>query len=75
MTNHQYRQTKDIVEVSNSLANLPRGIIQARSDLELKPLWSTKYSRSKVNVQSSHNLLALPVGIKQKRNVDAIVQK
>lgn len=32
----------------NSLSNLPRGIIQARSDLELKPLWPTSSSKSKV---------------------------
>ncbi|KAI7982828.1 hypothetical protein LOK49_LG15G00024 [Camellia lanceoleosa] len=54
---------------------LPCGIIQAGSDLELKPLWSTSSSREKVDVSSSHNLLAIPVGIKQKSNVDVIVQK
>ncbi|XP_057462576.1 uncharacterized protein LOC130752752 isoform X2 [Actinidia eriantha] len=87
ITNYQHLQTeideklnpfyasKDIAVASNSLGNLPRGIIQARSDLELKPLWSTSSSRSKVNVSSSHNLLAIPAGIKQKSNVDAIVQK
>lgn len=60
---------------SNSLDSLPRGMIQSTSDLELKPLWSTSNSRSKVNLSISHNLLAIPVGIKQKRNVDAMVQK
>ncbi|KAL7183795.1 hypothetical protein ACSBR2_026049 [Camellia fascicularis] len=77
-TNYQYRQTeidkrlnlfytsKDIGVAYNSLASLPRGIIQASSDLELKPLWSTSSSREKVDVSSSHNLLAIPVGIKQK---------
>ncbi|KAI8000701.1 hypothetical protein LOK49_LG09G00622 [Camellia lanceoleosa] len=86
-TNYQYRQTeiderlnpfytsKDIGVAYNSLASLPRGIIQAGSDLELKPLWSTSSSREKVDVSSSHNLLAIPVGIKQKSNVDVIVQK
>ncbi|XP_057471975.1 uncharacterized protein LOC130760615 isoform X1 [Actinidia eriantha] len=86
-TYYQYLQTeideklnpfyasKDIAVASNSLGNLPRGIIQARSDLELKPLWSTSSSSSKVNVSSSHNLLAIPAGIKQKSNVDAIVRK
>lgn len=33
-----------------SLNSLPRGIIQARSDLELKPLWSTTSSKSKAKV-------------------------
>uniref|UniRef100_A0A5B6Z8Q5 Lysine ketoglutarate reductase trans-splicing related 1 n=2 Tax=Davidia involucrata TaxID=16924 RepID=A0A5B6Z8Q5_DAVIN len=86
-TNYQYQQAqmesklhpfyslKDSGVASTSLDSLPRGIIQARSDLELKPLWSTSSSRSKVNVSSPHNLLAIPVGIKQKSNVDAIVQK
>ncbi|PSS24672.1 Phosphate import ATP-binding protein like [Actinidia chinensis var. chinensis] len=85
--NYQYWQTeiderldpfytaKGFGVASNSLKGLPRGIIQARSDLELKPLWSTSSSRSKVNISSSHNLLAIPVGIKQKSNVDAMVQK
>ncbi|KAG5561513.1 hypothetical protein RHGRI_004528 [Rhododendron griersonianum] len=86
-TNYQYRETemdeklnpfytsKDIAAAVNSLSNLPRGIIQARSDLELKPLWPTSSSRSKVNKSSSHNLLAIPVGINQKRNVDTIARK
>ncbi|XP_058196716.1 uncharacterized protein LOC131312769 isoform X3 [Rhododendron vialii] len=86
-TNYQFLQTK-IEEKSNpfftpvgigvsfnSLDGLPRGIIQATSDLELKPLWSKNDSKSKVNVPKSRNLLAIPVGIKQKTNVDAIVQK
>ncbi|XP_052184091.1 uncharacterized protein LOC127796069 [Diospyros lotus] len=87
-TNYQYRQTeideifepfrpfKGIGVASSSLDSLPRGIIQARSDLELKPLWSTSSSRSKrVYASTSHNLLAMPVGIKQKNNVNATVQK
>lgn len=84
-TNYQYQQTEmetkfqpfGTVEglASMTLVNLPRGIIQARSDLELRPLWSTSSSRSKVDDSSEHNLLAIPVGIKQKYNVDAIVEK
>ncbi|VFQ81668.1 unnamed protein product [Cuscuta campestris] len=57
------------------LSSLPRGIVEARSDLELKPLWSTSISKSKENASGSHNLLAMPVGIKQKDNVDEVVQK
>ncbi|KAI3832957.1 hypothetical protein MKW98_025841 [Papaver atlanticum] len=53
---------------------LPHGIVQARSDLELRPLWFTS-SASKIEVSSHRNLLAIPVGIKQKENVNAIVQK
>ncbi|KAL0353104.1 UNVERIFIED_CONTAM: hypothetical protein Sangu_0891700 [Sesamum angustifolium] len=60
---------------SKSLDSLPRGIIEARSDLELKPLWTTSSSKSMVSVRSSNNLLAMPVGIEQKQNVDTIVQK
>ncbi|KAA8515317.1 hypothetical protein F0562_018453 [Nyssa sinensis] len=86
-TNYQYQQTqmesklhpfsslKDAGLASTSLDSLPRGIIQGRSDLELKPLWSTSSSMSKVNNSSPRNLLAIPVGIKQKNNVDTIVQK
>ncbi|XP_058196721.1 uncharacterized protein LOC131312769 isoform X7 [Rhododendron vialii] len=74
-TNYQFLQTKGIGVSFNSLDGLPRGIIQATSDLELKPLWSKNDSKSKVNVPKSRNLLAIPVGIKQKTNVDAIVQK
>ncbi|KAK1325163.1 hypothetical protein QJS10_CPA01g02334 [Acorus calamus] len=55
--------------------NLPQGIVHAESDMELKPLWLTKNSMSKDNGRSHQNLLAIPAGIKQKRNVDAIVRK
>ncbi|KAK2969861.1 hypothetical protein RJ640_030170 [Escallonia rubra] len=34
-----------------------------------------QYQQTEVNISSPHNLLAIPVGIKQKSNVDAIVQK
>ncbi|KAJ6367660.1 hypothetical protein OIU78_000259 [Salix suchowensis] len=60
---------------SGLLGGLPRGIIQASSDLELKPLWSTSSSRSKVEPSTRGYLLAIPVGIKQKDGVDHIVQK
>ncbi|XP_004504995.1 uncharacterized protein [Cicer arietinum] len=60
---------------SGKLKGLPRGIIDATSDFELRPLWSPSNLRSKVNVYSDRSLLAVPVGIKQKHNVDAMVQK
>ncbi|GLT77903.1 hypothetical protein SLA2020_494580 [Shorea laevis] len=86
-TNYQYHETqiearfspfervKDIQVSSSKLKNLPHGIIQAHSDLELKPLWSTSSSRLKVNVSSNCYLLAMPVGIKQKEHVNVVVQK
>ncbi|EXB51801.1 hypothetical protein L484_006374 [Morus notabilis] len=84
-TNYQHRQTEmetkihpfgtEFLLASRELNGLPRGIIHTKSDLELRPLWSTSSSRSKVNVYSHRNLLAIPVGIEQKDNVDAIVQK
>ncbi|KAL7606427.1 hypothetical protein Lser_V15G16510 [Lactuca serriola] len=86
-TNYQYLETeldsklyrfytsKETVSASTSLKGLPRGIIEAKSDLELKPLWSTSSSKSEVNISTTHNLLAIPVGLKQKRNVNTIVQK
>ncbi|XP_047311398.1 uncharacterized protein LOC124914829 isoform X2 [Impatiens glandulifera] len=86
-TNYQYQQAeiesrlypfysfKDFGVDSKRLNGLPRGIIQARSDLELKPLWSPRSSREKVDESRSHNLLAMPVGVKQKRNVNIVAQK
>ncbi|KAK7319627.1 hypothetical protein RJT34_04350 [Clitoria ternatea] len=62
-------------ETSGKLKGLPRGIIQTTSDFQLRPLWSSSGSKSKVSVYSNCSLLALPVGIKQKRNVDSMVQK
>ncbi|KAF3451542.1 hypothetical protein FNV43_RR07637 [Rhamnella rubrinervis] len=87
MTSYQYKHTemetkmqpfgavKEFLGASRSLDALPRGIVQARSDLELRPLWSTSSSRSKENNITHRNLLAVPVGIGQKHNVDAIVEK
>ncbi|KAE9597139.1 hypothetical protein Lalb_Chr16g0383451 [Lupinus albus] len=60
---------------SGKLKGLPRGIIHDTSDFELRPLWLPSSSRSKVTVYSDRNLLAVPVGITQKDNVDAMVQK
>ncbi|KAF9683527.1 hypothetical protein SADUNF_Sadunf04G0023000 [Salix dunnii] len=99
---YPFKTLKDSSLSSGLLGGLPHGIIQASSDLELKPLWSTSSSRSKVGFLSSgivpsilgsracltyHGnqmqvepstrgcLLAIPVGIKQKDDVDHIVQK
>ena len=36
--------------MSEKLKGLPYGIIQPRSDLELKPLWSSNTLRSKVGL-------------------------
>ncbi|CAN1284271.1 hypothetical protein LINPERPRIM_LOCUS18569 [Linum perenne] len=88
-THYQYQQTemegklhpfdtiKESAFASGLLNNLPRGIVTAHSDMELKPLWSTSNSRSKTSVAaSSHRyLLAMAVGITQKRNVDIVVRK
>ncbi|CAN1165989.1 hypothetical protein LINPERHAP2_LOCUS26479 [Linum perenne] len=62
---------------SELLNNLPRGIIQPHSDMELKPLWSSSSSRSKAedHPSSNHYLLAMSVGIMQKSHVDKVVQK
>ncbi|KAJ4842620.1 hypothetical protein Tsubulata_034104 [Turnera subulata] len=68
---HPFDSLKESALASGLLSSLPEGIIRASSDLEPKPLWS----RSKVRAPSHHNLLAMPVGIKQKNNVDALVQK
>ncbi|KAI8003028.1 Prolyl endopeptidase [Camellia lanceoleosa] len=47
---HSLKLLADTGVASTTLDSLPRGIIQARSDLELKPLWSKSSSKSKVNV-------------------------
>ncbi|TXG47323.1 hypothetical protein EZV62_026617 [Acer yangbiense] len=82
---YQYKQTEMEEEINpfdivkdlrySSINSLPHGIVQPRSDLELKPLWSTSGSRSKASVSTTNNLLAIAVGIKLKDNVDTIVQK
>ncbi|CAL5213415.1 unnamed protein product [Lathyrus oleraceus] len=69
------RDVEPDVAHSGTLKGLPRGIIHATSDLELRPLWSKSSLRSKVNVYSNRNLLAVPVGIRQKRNIDTMVKK
>ncbi|XP_010905352.1 uncharacterized protein [Elaeis guineensis] len=88
-TNFQYQQTEfearsrpfdsDLMTESymttSRIGYLPRGIVHSNSDMELKPLWVTKNSESKEPDQSHQNLLGIPVGIKQKKNVDAIVSK
>ncbi|GAU48872.1 hypothetical protein TSUD_86060, partial [Trifolium subterraneum] len=60
---------------AGKLKGLPRGIIHSTSDFELRPLWLRGYKRPKATVYSNRSLLAVPVGIKQKENVDAMVQK
>ncbi|EPS65991.1 hypothetical protein M569_08784, partial [Genlisea aurea] len=54
--------------------SLPRGIIEAKTDLELKPLWRTSHFKPR-KTQSSRYLLAMPVGIMQKQNVDLVVKR
>ncbi|KAH1102178.1 hypothetical protein GLYMA_13G185000v4 [Glycine max] len=68
-------EEKAYTETSGNLKGLPQGIIQATSDLELRRLWSPSNLRSKASVYSNRNLLAVAVGIKQKHNVDVMVQK
>ncbi|EPS57368.1 hypothetical protein M569_17450, partial [Genlisea aurea] len=54
--------------------SLPRGIIEETTNLELRPLWTTAKSTSKKHRRPRY-LLAMPVGIKQKQNVDSVVEK
>lgn len=53
--------------------SLPRGIVESTSEMELKSLW--KGSRFKESNENYTAILAIPVGIKQKHNVDKIVRK
>ncbi|XP_077250300.1 uncharacterized protein LOC143889822 [Tasmannia lanceolata] len=48
---------------------LPKGIISGTSNLELRPLWGSP------KIKESKSLLAMAVGIKQKKVVDQIVKK
>ncbi|KAF9588634.1 hypothetical protein IFM89_014096, partial [Coptis chinensis] len=72
---HPFDTVEETYEASEELKYLPHGIVQARSDLELRPLWLTSSLTLKVERQSHRNLLAISAGIKQKENVDTIVQK
>ncbi|XP_019176024.1 PREDICTED: uncharacterized protein LOC109171394 isoform X1 [Ipomoea nil] len=86
-TNFQYQRTETVSEYGPSYTlkrsgmaskrsnSLPRGISEPRSDLELKPLWALSALESKADRPGSLNLLAMPVGIKQKDNVNKIAQK
>ncbi|OAP18521.1 hypothetical protein AXX17_AT1G54390 [Arabidopsis thaliana] len=74
-TDYPFEMAKESEPVSEKLKGLPFGIMQPRSDLELKPLWSSSSLRSKSGELTNRNLLAMPVGLKQKDNVDAVVKK
>ncbi|KAG0500710.1 hypothetical protein HPP92_000782 [Vanilla planifolia] len=88
MTKFQYQQTEmenethhfasemeseESYKTTTRIGYLPHGIVQQNSDLELKPLWVS--GSSQIVEQNNRKLLAISVGIKQKRNVDTIVNK
>ncbi|XP_072958555.1 uncharacterized protein [Typha angustifolia] len=86
MTDDQYQQaeleetlhpfeTTDYVSTNSRIGYLPHGIVHSMSDLELKPLWLTKNTKMEENNSGHQNLLAIAVGIKQKKSVDAIIKK
>ena len=52
---------------SGKLKGLPRGIIHADSDLELRPLWSRSSSRSKVRIFASFFYLLVLLTISEDR--------
>ncbi|KAL3538484.1 hypothetical protein ACH5RR_001850 [Cinchona calisaya] len=52
---------------------LPEGIVSTTSNLEMRPLWGPIDEETKLKL--SVNLLAIPVGIKQKELVNQMVQK
>ncbi|KAG4196941.1 hypothetical protein ERO13_A06G209400v2 [Gossypium hirsutum] len=71
---YRFEMVKDYQQPSGKLRSLPRGIMQVRSDLEIRPLWMSSSSRQ-ASVNTNKNLLAMPVGIMQKENVDDVVEK
>lgn len=70
-----FEAVTDSYSTAIKVGYLPRGIVQPKSDMELKPLWVTKNSELKECESNHQNLIAIPVGIKQKMSVDAIVKK
>ncbi|KAF5182659.1 Lysine ketoglutarate reductase trans-splicing-related protein [Thalictrum thalictroides] len=74
-TLHSFEIVEEPYKAYEELKYLPRGIVQARSDLELRPLWLTSSLSLKPEHERHRNLLAISAGIKQKENVDVIVQK
>ncbi|KAM7252463.1 hypothetical protein ACFE04_024346 [Oxalis oulophora] len=52
---------------------LPRGIVAGTSDLELRSLWD--YRDENIIKKTSKSLLAMAVGIKQKQEVNIVVEK
>jgi hypothetical protein len=70
----EYRPLEDATSqkpLGKGAESLPKGIVAATSDLELRHLWQIPDRTAK----SPENLLAMAVGIKQKSTVDKIVQK
>ncbi|KAF3783458.1 hypothetical protein EJ110_NYTH20623 [Nymphaea thermarum] len=55
--------------------SLPKGIVSATSNLEMRRLWGTSKDQMKRREHSMKSLLAIAVGIRQKKNVDHIVKK
>ncbi|KAL6657787.1 hypothetical protein ACP70R_005567 [Stipagrostis hirtigluma subsp. patula] len=58
------------------IGNLPHGIVEQYSDMELKPLWLTRSAQSQQeSKQKGRCLIAIAAGINQKKSVDAIMKK
>ncbi|OMO92317.1 hypothetical protein COLO4_17686 [Corchorus olitorius] len=54
---------------------LPQGIVVKTSNLDMRPLWNENDDVKIGNLEPAANLLAIAVGIKQKKIVDQIVKK
>lgn len=61
------------VKWRSRLGGLPHGIMEPKSDLEMKPLWEDPMLKD--NSENYTALLAMAVGISQKQNVDTVVRK
>ncbi|KAK8942790.1 hypothetical protein KSP39_PZI009282 [Platanthera zijinensis] len=68
-------ESEELGETTTRIGYLPTGIVQPNSDLELKPLWVRGTTGLKNVGQNNRKLLAIAVGIEQKRSVDSIVTK
>ncbi|KAJ3670257.1 hypothetical protein LUZ60_010581 [Juncus effusus] len=72
---HPFDSTMESNEDDSKIGDLPRGIMQSQTDLEMRPLWFTKTLDKHENNKEHKYLLAIPVGIKQKQSVDFLIKK
>ncbi|GAU20136.1 hypothetical protein TSUD_351980 [Trifolium subterraneum] len=71
-TNSNQRCNKMTPQCRRPFKELPQGIVATTSNFQTRPLWGRD---SATNSNRPFNLLAIPVGVKQKQVVDKLVKK